>query len=165
MKKIILMGARSRNGVIGNNGAIPWNIPSDLARFKRLTCNCPIVMGRKTWESLPRKPLPSRINIVVTSDQNLVMPEGHHKASSLPEALKRFENHDIVYLIGGERIYAEGMLLATDIFLTEVDIECEGDAFFPEIDPKKWWLHSEFPSERIGSEPSSTFVVYRKINR
>jgi dihydrofolate reductase len=164
MKKIILIAARSRNGVIGNKGKIPWNIPYDLERFKRLTRDCPIIMGKKTWESLPLKPLPRRINVVVTSDENLVMPVGHHKTSSLSEALEKFENHNTIFLIGGEKIYTEGMSLATDIYLTEVDIECEGDVFFPEIDTRKWWLYRKVPNmRREFPEPSSSFAAYRKV--
>lgn len=166
MLKIILIAARSRNGVIGNKGKIPWSIPNDLERFKRLTRDCPIIMGRKTWESLPRKPLPNRINVVVTSDENLVMPSEHYKVTSLNEAFQKFESYPTIFLIGGERIYTEGILLATDIFLTEVDVECEGDAFFPEIDLKDWWIHTELPDEkRTADEPNSSFVAYRKTNR
>ena len=163
MKKIIIIAARSRNGVIGKNGSIPWNLPFDLERFKRLTLDYPIIMGKNTWISLPRKPLPKRVNIVVTSDRKLTLPEGHHVAPSLQEALALCKNHERIFLIGGEAVYREGLNFANTIYLTEVDIECDGDAFFPEIDSKKWRLHTEISDPRqLMDHPPSRFVVYHK---
>ena len=123
---ITLVLAMARNGVIGKGGAIPWRIADDLKRFKHLTLGKPVIMGRKTWDSLPKKPLPGRDNIVVTRQHGWVA-EGANTAPSLDQALAG--NGD-VSVIGGGEIYREALARADRIELTEVHREFDGDAHF-----------------------------------
>ena len=123
---ITLVLAMAGNGVIGKNGTIPWRIPDDLKRFKQLTLGKPVVMGRKTWESLPKKPLLGRDNIVVTRREGW-SAEGAIVVHSLDEALA---NAGDVSVIGGGEIYREALSRADRIELTEVHREFEGDARF-----------------------------------
>ena len=129
---ITLIAARSRNGAIGKDGQIPWHIPEDLAMFKRETLGGALIMGRKTWESLPYKPLPKRLNIVVSRDTSL----HEHVVGSVQEAITLAQSlgYFRIYGIGGQGIYEAMLPLAHRLLITEVDIEIEGaDAFFPEV--------------------------------
>ena len=132
---ITLVLAIAKNGVIGNGGAIPWRIPEDLKRFKQLTLGKPVVMGRKTWDSLPKKPLPGRDNIVVTR-QSGWSADGAIAASSLDEALAKRRCGD-VSVIGGGEIYREALPRADRVELTEVHRDFEGDAHFA-FDRTQW---------------------------
>jgi dihydrofolate reductase len=127
VSEIVLVVAIAQNGVIGNNGLIPWHISDDMKRFKALTLGHTVVMGRKTWDSLPRKPLPGRINVVVTR-QNDWQAEGAVVAHSLDQAMAKASG--TVMVIGGAEIYQRALPLATRIELTEVHKEVEGDARF-----------------------------------
>jgi dihydrofolate reductase len=133
-----LIYARARNGVIGKQGKLPWHLPEDLAHFKRVTLGCPVIMGRKTWDSLPPqfRPLPGRINIVVTR-QNDWHQTGVQPANTLPEALlicEQIKPHpEQIWVIGGAQIYAETLALAKRVVVTEIDADFEGDAFAPEL--------------------------------
>ena len=148
---IILIAALSENRVIGNNGKIPWHIPEDLKRFRKLTLEHPVIMGRKTYESIG-KPLEKRTNFVVTRNKEF-NPEGIvisysieeaiekacRKSSPIEEAIEKAEEYKKeIYIIGGEEIYRQTIDLATKLRLTEVKGEYEGDAYFPEIDENKW---------------------------
>jgi dihydrofolate reductase len=126
---ITLILALADNGVIGRNGAIPWRIGDDLKRFKQLTLGKPVVMGRKTWDSLPKKPLPERTNIVVTRQPGW-KAEGAIAASSLDDALAQAAQAAEVMVIGGAEIYRAALAKAQRIELTEVHRPFEGDAFF-----------------------------------
>ncbi len=126
---ITLVLAMAENGVIGKNGAIPWRIADDMKRFKALTLGKPVVMGRKTWDSLPRKPLVDRPNIVVTR-QAAWTAEGAIIASSLGDALVKAGSAVNVMVIGGGEIYREALPRADRIELTEVHRAIEGDAHF-----------------------------------
>ena len=126
---ITLILALADNGVIGRNGAIPWRISDDLKRFKQLTLGKPVVMGRKTWDSLPKKPLPERTNIVVTRQPGW-KAEGAIAASSLDDALAQAAQAAEVMVIGGAEIYRAALAKAQRIELTEVHRPFEGDAFF-----------------------------------
>jgi dihydrofolate reductase len=139
MTPIALVVARAKNGVIGNRGAIPWRLGEDLRRFKQLTLGKPVVMGRKTWDSLPKKPLPGRTNIVVTRDRSFAA-EGAVVVHDMGEALARAggESASEIAVIGGAEIYAAALPLANRIHLTEVDAEFEGDAVLPPFDPAAW---------------------------
>ena len=139
MTHISFVVARARNGVIGKDGGIPWRIPEDMRRFKAITLGKPVVMGRKTWDSLPRKPLPGRTNFVVTRDRGF-HADGAMVAHSAGEALERaqFERPDEIAVIGGAEIYAALLPHATRIHLTEVDADFEGDAAMPGFDPAMW---------------------------
>ena len=131
--------ARARNGVIGNLGQLPWHLPEDLAHFKRTTLGQPVVMGRVTWESLPEKfrPLPGRSNVVV-SRQTSFSAAGAQLASSLEAAMALFPPAEIIWLIGGAQLYAKGLSIASQIVVTEIDADYEGDAFAPLVSSNDW---------------------------
>ena len=139
MSRIALVAARAANGVIGAKGSIPWNIPADLRRFRSLTIGKPCIMGRKTWESLPRMPLPGRLNIVVTRDSRFHAP-GAEVANSLEAAISRGEKEvsEEIAVIGGAEIYREAMPRADVIYLTEVHADFRGDVIFPSIVTEQW---------------------------
>jgi len=139
MPRITLVVAAAENRVIGFNGRLPWQIPEDLKRFRALTLGKPCIMGRKTWQSLPRQPLPGRINIVVSRERHFCAP-GAILASSFEDALEiaAQQNPQEVAVIGGEKIFAAALPLAHRIELTEVSACPEGDAFMPEIDLVEW---------------------------
>jgi dihydrofolate reductase len=141
MIDLVLVLARARNGVIGNRGALPWHLPDDLKRFKRMTVGKPVIMGRKTFESIG-KPLPGRQNIVLTRDPDW-RAEGVTVVSNLAEAvaaagLDPRARADGLMVIGGAQIYAEALPSATRIELTEVDADPEGDTVMPPFDPARW---------------------------
>jgi dihydrofolate reductase len=133
---ITLVLAMAENGVIGNKGAIPWRIADDMKRFKALTLGKPVVMGRKTWESLPRKPLPNRVNIVVTRQADWAAG-GAVTASSLDDALNKTHGAAEVMVIGGGEIYRAALARADRIELTEVHGAFDGDAHFS-FDRASW---------------------------
>ncbi len=137
MTVISLVVAAARNGVIGRDGQMPWHIGSELKRFKALTLGKPVIMGRKTWDSLPRKPLPGRRNIVVSRARDF-HAEGAEAAAGLAQALRLAGNVPEVMVIGGGQIYAEALPLAERIYLTEVDLAPTGDTHFPTPDPAQW---------------------------
>lgn len=145
--KLALVAARARNGVIGKDNDLPWRLRADLRRFKEVTLGKPIIMGRKTWESLPRKPLPGRVNIVVSRTESALT--GATVCPSLESALDeardaaRQAQIDEICLIGGGQLYEAGLPIADRLYLTEVDLEPEGDAFFPTIDPQHWQIVKE----------------------
>ncbi|WP_167648300.1 dihydrofolate reductase [Mameliella alba] len=129
---ITLIAAHDRNRAIGKDGDIPWHLPEDLAMFKRETLGGAIIMGRKTWDSLPFKPLPKRLNIVVSRDTSL----HEHVVGSVEEgiALAQSLGYFRVHGIGGQKIYEAMLPLAHRLLITEVDLAVEGaDAWFPEI--------------------------------
>jgi dihydrofolate reductase len=136
---IALILARADNGVIGNKGRLPWRLPDDLRRFKALTMGKPCIMGRKTWESLPKKPLPGRTNIVLTRDRGFTA-EGAVIAHSFEAALDRAqkENPTEIMVIGGAGIFAAALPRANRIHLTEIHAEPEGDVRLPAFAPRQW---------------------------
>lgn len=136
---VALIAAVARNGVIGRDGRLPWRIPADMRRFKALTMGKPCVMGRKTWDSLPRRPLPGRLNIVVTRDPAFAAP-GAVVIHAVDEALARAraENPDEVMVIGGEAIYAAALPHATHLRITELAADYAGDARFPDFNREEW---------------------------
>lgn len=130
---IHLIYARAANGVIGLNNTMPWHLPEDLAHFKQLTSGHPVVMGRKTWDSLPERfrPLPGRTNIVVTRNADW-SAAGVVRASSLEQALQLGAQHgETVWVMGGAQIYAQALPLADVVEVTIIDQDFEGDAFAP----------------------------------
>ena len=139
MSEIVLVVAIADNGVIGNKGAIPWRIPEDMKRFKALTMGHTVVMGRKTWDSLPKKPLPGRTNIVITRDTDW-RAEGAVAVHSLDEALAkaRSESPGEIAIIGGAEIYKLALPLADRIYLTEVHMAAVGDVSLPAFDSAHW---------------------------
>ncbi|MFN4120552.1 dihydrofolate reductase [Acidovorax sp.] len=140
--EIALIYARAANGVIGKDNTIPWHIPEDMARFKQLTQGCPVIMGRKTWDSLPPRfrPLPGRSNIVV-SRQAGWQADGALRAASLADALAQCPGDGTVWVIGGAQIYAEALPLAQRVEVTEIAQDFEGDAYAPALGPE--WMATE----------------------
>ena len=127
-----LIFARSRNGVVGKDGGLPWHLPEDLAHFKRMTLGCPVIMGRKTWDSLPPKfrPLPGRANVVVTRQTDW-QDAGALHADSLAGAMTLCGDAANVWVIGGAQIWALAEPIAHTAVITEIDTVLEGDAFAP----------------------------------
>lgn len=135
--------ARSRNGVIGRDGGLPWRLPTDLRLFRALTMGKPVIMGRKTWDSLPKKPLPGRLNVVLSRDGSFE-PQGAVTCESLAEAVEIAREHaveewvDEVCVIGGRALFELALPRARRIYLSEVDAEVEGDVVMPAFDEAGW---------------------------
>ena len=158
MPRISFVVAIARNGAIGVDGDLPWRLPGDLAFFKRTTMGKPIVMGRKTWDSLPRKPLPGRPNIVVTRNAAYDAP-GAIIVSSLEEGLAQVEAEEVC-VIGGAQLYAAALDQADTLYITEVDAAPEADTFFPEFDRADWaevWREPG-PKEADDDAPDYAFL-------
>ncbi len=133
---LALIAAVASNGVIGRDGKLPWRLPEDLRRFRALTTGHSIIMGRRTWESLPRA-LPERQNIVVTRQPEF-MAEGAIVTGSLDEALARVERPEPAFCIGGGELYRAALPLAQTAFITAIERAFEGDATCPPLDPAQW---------------------------
>ncbi|MFM0201386.1 dihydrofolate reductase [Paraburkholderia fungorum] len=138
MTTLTLIVARANNGVIGRDNQLPWRLPEDLAFFKRTTMGAPIIMGRKTHESIGR-PLPGRRNIVVTRDATRRF-QGCDAATTLQDALQLAAQDQApeAFLIGGAQLYTEGLRQADKLIITEISADFEGDATFPELDENEW---------------------------
>jgi len=134
--RVCLVAAVAANGVIGREGALPWHLPEDLKYFKRLTLGKPVIMGRKTWESIGR-PLPGRHNVVITR-QSGYAADGAIVVDSPDAALRLLESEPEVMVIGGGGIYRAFLERADCLYLTEVDVDVDGDARFPEFDRSEW---------------------------
>ena len=149
---ISMIVARSRNHVIGRDNQMPWKISADLQFFKRVTMGHPVIMGRKTWESIGR-PLPGRRNIVVSRNPDLQLT-GAELAGSLDKALNRLSEFPRVFVIGGEQLFTQGFKKADCLYLTEIDIDVEGgDTFFEVPNPSEWQEVERTP----GSEGDISF--------
>ena len=155
-----LVAALARNRVIGVGNRLPWRLPEDLARFKRLTMGAPVIMGRKTRESIGR-PLPGRRNIVVTRERAATW-EGCVVAHSLDEALALADDAPEAFVIGGAELYAEALPLADELLLTEIDAEVKGDTFFPSWDRAAFQEESR---EQHVSEAGIPFSFVRYVRR
>ncbi|MBZ9773407.1 dihydrofolate reductase [Mesorhizobium sp. CO1-1-8] len=164
--------AIAENGVIGRDGGLPWRLSTDLKRFRADTMGKPIIMGRKTYEGIGR-PLPGRLNIVVTRDKTW-RAEGVEVAHSLEAAVqlatvrgRRMADVDEVCVIGGGEIYAQAMLLADRLHVTHVLAAVDGDAHFPPIDPESWRIVSsrEFPAGEKDSHATRYSVYERRRER
>ena len=134
---IFYVVAMARNGVIGLDGGLPWRIPSDLKRFKQLTQGKPVVMGRKTWESLPNGPLPGRGNVVITRQRGYDAP-GAEVVASAEAALAACRGAPDIAVIGGAEIFAMFWPMVERIYLSEIDLDVAGDTHLPAIDPAEW---------------------------
>ena len=164
--ELALIAAVARNGVIGRDGALPWHLAGDMQHFRELTRSCPVVMGRRTWDSLPPRyrPLPGRANIVVTRRAGW-SADGAQVAPSLTAALRlaqlRLGPSRRVYVIGGAQLYREALPLADVLELTEVQADVDGDAQFP------FWDRGQFDEVSRAPQPAEhgvrfDFVTYRK---
>jgi dihydrofolate reductase len=134
--KLSIIVAMDLKRVIGHANRLPWHLPADLKHFKQITMGKPILMGRKTWESIGR-PLPGRINIVITRDNNYTAA-GCIVVHSVEAALHAAQGHDEVMVIGGEQLYRQVLPDAEMLYITRVDGVFPGDAFFPELDDAEW---------------------------
>lgn len=139
---LILIAAEAANKVIGNDGKMPWHIPEDLKHFKKKTMGHPVIMGRKTFDALERKPLPGRPNIVVSRslDAGWVAPQGAHRVHSLKMAVKSLitTGYEQAFVIGGEQLFRAALPWASRVVLTKLYKSYEGDTVFPDLDPLKW---------------------------
>jgi dihydrofolate reductase len=160
MPRISLIAAMARNRVIGRDNQLPWHLPEDLKRFRRLTMGAPVIMGRKTYQSIGR-PLPGRHNIVVTRQRDAAW-SGCTIAHSLDEALTIAADVAEIFVIGGAELYRLGLPRADRLYLTLIDADSEGDAHFPEIDPSVWREHER---EVGGGEGGLRyeFAVYERV--
>lgn len=154
--------ARAANGVIGKDNRLPWHLPEDMAHFKSLTQGCPVVMGRKTWDSLPPRfrPLPGRTNIVITRQADW-SAEGAVRAASLQDALRHTSAGQTVWVIGGAQVYAEAQPLADRIELTEIAQDFEGDAHAPVLDAG-WHETARSPHTSTNGLPFSFVTLERR---
>jgi len=160
---ISLVAAVAHGGVIGRDGGIPWRLPEDVEHFKSLSTGHAVVMGRRTWDSLPDRfrPLPDRRNVVVTRNAAW-HADGAERAESVEEALALLADEEHVFVIGGAEIYAEALAHADELVLTEIDVDIEGDAFFPD------WNRAAFVEvareEHVSEDGMSfAFVTYRSV--
>jgi len=169
---IAIVVAIAANGVIGLEGGLPWRLSSDLKRFKALTMGKPIIMGRKTWESLPRRPLPGRLNIVVTRDPTYEATEAV-VAGSLEQGIRAAAADagtspgGEIFVIGGGEIYRQALPLADRLYVTHIPASVEGDTVFPAIDPREWREVSseDVPAGETDSFPTRFVIYERRVAR
>ena len=165
---IALIAALASNRAIGKDNALLWQLPEDLRHFRATTRGKPVIMGRKTWESLPDsfRPLPGRHNIVVSRDPTYPA-DGATLATSLADAVRLAAaqaNADEVFVIGGAALYREALPLADRLYLTEIEQSFDGDVFFPEVSPHDW---QEISRQRGAADAGLrfSFVVYQRKKR
>jgi dihydrofolate reductase len=156
-----LIFARSRDGVIGRDGGLPWHLPEDLAHFKRCTLGCPVIMGRKTWDSLPPRfrPLPGRANVVLTRQTDW-QAAGALRAESLEQAMALCGDAEHVWVIGGAQLYALALPLAHTAVITEIDAVVEGDAFAPHFGPQ--WTESAREEHQAANGLHYRFITLKQ---
>lgn len=153
-----LVWAQARNGVIGAGGGMPWHVPEDLAHFKEVTLGAPVIMGRRTWDSLPERfrPLPGRENIVITRSQDWTA-EGARRAASIEDAVRGRER---VWIIGGAEIFRQVIGGADRLEVTELDLDVEGDAFAPPVEG--WRLVDDGAWQRSRTGIRYRFLGYER---
>ena len=158
--RLHLIFARAANGVIGRDGHLPWHLPEDLAHFKRTTLGCSVIMGRKTWDSLPPKfrPLPGRLNIVITRQSDW-QAAGAQRAGSLDEALRHCPAGGDAWIIGGAEIYAQTLPLASTAVVTDIEAPFDGDAFAPQFGPD--WVETGRERHLSTTGLAFSFVTYQ----
>jgi dihydrofolate reductase len=161
--KLHLIYARARNGVIGKDNQMPWHLPEDLAHFKRVTLGQPVIMGRKTWDSLPARfrPLPGRLNIVVTRQTDW-QADGALRAASIEEAMQLCGDAPDAWIMGGAEIYRQAEPLASTAVVTEIDQDFEGDAFAPILGIA--WSELQREAQTSASGMPYAFVTYQRAN-
>lgn len=163
---LCLIVAATRNQVIGRDNAMPWHLPDDLRYFKARTLGKPVIMGRKTWESLGR-PLPGRLNIVVSRQDGLQL-EGAEVFADLPAAIERGQHWaqeqgvDEVMLIGGGQLYHQALAQASRVYLTRIEVELEGDTWFPQLPFDEWQRVDAQPQPEQDGQPAYTFEVWER---
>jgi len=159
---LALIAACGRGRVIGIDNRLPWHLPEDMKFFRETTRGKPVIMGRKTWESLPEafRPLPGRLNIVVSRNAGF-QAAGGTVVGSLPEALSAARDANIAFVIGGAELYRQALPLADRLILTEIDQDYPGDAFFPAFSPEEWAEASRLPQQSATGLPFA-FVTYER---
>jgi dihydrofolate reductase len=160
---ISIVAAVAANGIIGRDNGVPWRLSTDLKRLKSLTMGHHIIMGRKTFESLPQ-PLPGRKNIVITRDPAYRPPDGVLVAESVDRALELARNDDEVFILGGAQIYAQTLHRADRMYITEVHADVEGDTTFPEFDEVVEWRladREDYEADAKNEYPFS-FLLYER---
>ncbi|MFZ5956741.1 dihydrofolate reductase [Pseudomonas knackmussii] len=161
---LAMIAALAENRVIGVDNRLPWHLPADLKHFKAMTLGKPVIMGRKTWDSLGR-PLPGRLNLVVSRQADLQL-EGAEVFTSLEDALERAdawareEEAEELMLIGGAQLYGEALPQAERLYLTRVALSPAGDAHFPEVEATRWRLASSIDHESTAETPAYSFEVW-----
>lgn len=151
--KISLIVAMAQNRVIGRDNKMPWHLPADLKRFRAITMNCPILMGRKTFESIGR-PLDGRANLILSKQENY-QPQGCHVFQSLENALEAAKMlGDELFIIGGATLYEMTLPLAQKLYLTQIQTEFDGDTFFPQFNLNDW---NEISCEQIDYDEKADF--------
>lgn len=158
--KLHLIYARARNGVIGKDKQMPWHLPEDLAHFKRVTLGQPVIMGRKTWDSLPARfrPLPGRLNIVITRQSDWQV-ESALRANSIEDAMRLCGDAPDAWIMGGAEIYRQAEPLASTAVVTEIDADFDGDAFAPELGAQ--WQEVQREQHASASGLGFAFVTYQ----
>jgi dihydrofolate reductase len=156
MGEIIIIAAIAENRVIGRNNALPWSLKEDMAHFKELTVGWPCIMGRKTWDSLPQKPLPGRSNIIISKSITVESLQNVKIFPSLPAAVEYCAGFEKIFICGGEAIYRQAVPLADIIELTLIHRQYDGDAFFPEIDALRWTVSNTVHFDNF------SFITYTK---
>ncbi len=157
LPRLALIAAVARNGAIGKDNALIWHEPEDLRHFRRVTMGCPVLMGRKTWDSLPPRvrPLPGRRNIVISRNPAW-QADGAESASSIDAALARLAGTARAFVIGGAEVYALALPLADELVLTEIDADLDGDTFFPA------WDRAGFTCLARDPRDGYSFVTYER---
>lgn len=162
--RVVLVAAVARNGVIGDGRRMPWHLPEDLAHFRRVTLGHPVLMGRRTWESLPARfrPLPGRANLVLSRDAGFA-PEGARRCGSIDEAITAAAGAERLCVIGGAQVYAAAMPLADELVLTEIARDFEGEVRFPDWPRERYEAVSREPHAAAApNEFGFSFCVYRR---
>ena len=159
---ISLIAALASNRAIGKDNALLWHLPEDMRHFRETTRGKPVIMGRKTWESLPEsfRPLPGRHNIVVSRDP-AYQASGATLVRSFEDAVQQAADEEEVFVIGGGELYSQALPLASRLYLTEIAQSFDGDVFFPEVPPQDWQEISRQPSQGV-TEPQFSFAVYQR---
>lgn len=156
-----LIVAMDRNRVIGADGSMPWHIPGDLRWFKQQTLDKPILMGRRTFESIGR-PLPRRRNLVLSRRAERLTDSGIEPVASLDDALERTADVPELMIIGGAEIYRLTLPMASRLIVTEIDDEYRGDTFFPEVDWRAWSLIEETAQAATDTTPAHRFAIWQR---
>ncbi|MDD4644943.1 MAG: dihydrofolate reductase [Bacteroidales bacterium] len=159
-KPISIIVAVARNWAIGMNNQLLWHIPEDFRWFKKNTSGHPVVMGKRTWMSLPKKPLPGRTNIVI-SDNPEDKFEGAVCVGSIEEAVNQMDPGSENFIIGGGMVYRQFLPLAQKVYLTVVDKDYEADVWFPELSADEW--KESFREEHPEGDPGFTFLIYERV--
>lgn len=160
--RLNLIYARAKNGVIGRGNALPWHLPEDLAHFKATTAGCPVIMGRKTWDSLPPRfrPLPGRLNLVLSRDPQW-RSDGALPCAGLTTALNAVSSAPEVWVIGGAEVYRQALPLAQRVVATEIDADFDGDAWAPTLGPE--WQETQRHTHTTQQGLRYALVTYERL--